>query len=193
MKMSDIRKFFYAAITIFPIGVFAIKLVSAEFNFRAKLPIILCVAAICMCAAEDLISRTIPDFFNAAIFLSGISFTLFTKGIRTAAFATLKAGIFFIILIIIFHISKGGIGGGDIKLVAASSAFIGPMNAVWITAFAAMLASPLGVFLIIKNRCRAKDNKKTEQPLTLPFGPFYAICFLSELCSFFNNAVITLQ
>ncbi|MBE7064662.1 MAG: prepilin peptidase [Ruminococcaceae bacterium] len=178
MKTSDNRKFFYIAVTLFPFTVFTIKLVSTNLLLGAKLSIAFCVAAICMCAAEDLISRTIPDFSSAVIFISGIAFTFFTKGIRNTPFAILKTGVFFIILIIVFHIAKGGIGGGDVKLVAASSAFIGPMNAVWITAFAAMLASPLGVILIITKR---RQNKKTEQPLTLPFGPFYAICFLVEL------------
>ena len=41
----------------------------------------------------------------------------------------------------------GGIGGGDVKLMAALGAWLGPMPAVWLGLFAALAGGPLALLL----------------------------------------------
>lgn len=187
MIKLNVRIFFYVAVLVYPtISTLNEIIYRNKLSFGAKLSAIIFVASICLCAAEDLISKTIPDFFNAVIFLSGISFSLFTDNLQGTIMTIFKSIILFVCLAAIFYLSKGGIGGGDIKMAAAASVLIGPMSAVMNICYAALLAAPLCLAVIIFSRTLKTDNgeadnKKARRQMTLPFGPFYAFCILIEL------------
>ena len=82
----------------------------------------------------------------------------------------LGGGLFFLVA----FLSKGGMGGGDIKLIAMIGAFTG-WKAVLLTIFISALAgSAIGIILMLffgKNR-----------KFPVPFGPFLAV---GALCSLF--------
>jgi leader peptidase (prepilin peptidase) / N-methyltransferase len=61
-------------------------------------------------------------------------------------------------------ISRGGMGGGDIKLIAMIGAFLGWQGALFTIFFAASLGSLVGVILILLGKKGRKDK--------VPFGPF---------------------
>lgn len=69
------------------------------------------------------------------------------------------------IMFLLAYFSKGGMGGGDIKLLAVIGIFIGPLGAL-ITLF---LAAFLGLFYAIFSGVALKKGTK------IPFGPFLAI------------------
>jgi leader peptidase (prepilin peptidase)/N-methyltransferase len=69
------------------------------------------------------------------------------------------------IMFLLAYFSKGGMGGGDIKLLAVIGVFIGPLGAL-ITLF---LAAFLGLFYAIFSGAALKKGTK------IPFGPFLAI------------------
>lgn len=190
MIKLNVRICFYIAVVLYPAMYFSMQILSSEkFMLGAKFSAIIFVIAVLLCAAEDFISKTIPDFFNAIIFISGISFSFHTGGLQNMLFTIIKSFILLFFLIVIFHFAKGGFGGGDIKMAAAVSALIGPMSAVLNICYAAMLASPLCLAVIIFTHKPKTDNgegnKTARWQLTLPFGPFYALCILIQLNDLF--------
>lgn len=88
----------------------------------------------------------------------------------------LGGGIFYIIAIL----SRGGMGGGDIKMMAMVGAFMG-WKAVFLTTFIGSLAGSMaGIFLMV---FKGKGRKAK-----IPFGPFLA--FGSIITLFFGGEIL---
>ena len=69
--------------------------------------------------------------------------------------------------------TKGGIGGGDIKLVALIGLFYGPHGML----LALLIGTPVAIFYGLIKRRRCKDKK-----LHIAFVPFITIgCFLTSI------------
>ena len=82
----------------------------------------------------------------------------------------LGGGLFYLVA----AISRGGMGGGDIKLTAMMGAFLG-MRDLFVAVFIGLLAgSAVGIALMITGRKTRKD--------AIPFGPFLA---LGGVCAVF--------
>lgn len=123
------------------------------------------LAALVAIAAIDLEHQIIPD----RITLPGIAVGLLTSLVNplltwrdSLLGIALGAGFVFVVIVA----SRGGMGGGDLKLCAMIGAFLG-----WkLTLLAIMLAVVLGgivaVTLLIAGRKRRRD--------AIPFGPFLA-------------------
>lgn len=195
-EVSVLRKFLYIVVPLYPIIFFLAKIFNAGYSLESQFLIIVYMYTIGVCAAEDILTRTIPDFYNAVIFISGLVFSLYNNGFYGTVKVFLRTSVLFAVLIILLFVSKDGIGGGDIKMVAAASSFIGTINALVAFCAASLFAVPLCLFLIISNsvhrfpnknfrQSSPKKTKKTKQPLSLPFGPFYAFCLLIQLNDFF--------
>jgi leader peptidase (prepilin peptidase)/N-methyltransferase len=90
--------------------------------------------------------------------------------------ALLGGGIFYLVAVV----SKGGMGGGDIKLIAMFGAFLGWQKCL-LTIFAGvLLGSVVGIVLILLKRKGRKDP--------IPFGPFLCIGALVSL--FYGQTII---
>jgi len=82
----------------------------------------------------------------------------------------LGGGLFYLVAVV----SRGGMGGGDIKLTAMMGAFLG-MRDLGVAVFIGLLAgSAVGIALMIAGRKTRKD--------AIPFGPFLA---LGGICAVF--------
>lgn len=104
--------------------------------------------------------------------------TIAITGIMNAVYGLLLGGGLYYLIAVL---SRGGMGGGDIKLMAMVGSFMG-WKAVLLTTFAGSLAGSLfGIFLMA---FRGK-GRKTK----IPFGPFLAAGSLITL--FFGNAILT--
>ena len=75
---------------------------------------------------------------------------------------------------------RQGVGGGDIKLMAAIGAFLGWRYAILILAWSFVLGAVVGVALLIARKKGRKDK--------VPFGPF--ICLATIVSLFFGEALI---
>ncbi len=120
----------------------------------------------------DLAYRIIPDVITLPGILVGLAAsTLVTSvGLGNALLGALIGGGLFLLVAIV---SKGGMGGGDIKLIAMIGAFLGWQD-VFVTIFLAALSGAVsGLFLIIVKKKGRKD--------ALPFGPFLALGALFAL------------
>ena len=87
------------------------------------------------------------------------------------------------VMFLLAYFSKGGMGGGDIKLLAVIGIFIGPLGAL-ITLF---LAAFIGLFYAIFSGAAMKKGSK------IPFGPFLAIGGWLTYFYFSNQLFMLLQ
>lgn len=88
----------------------------------------------------------------------------------------LGGGLFYLIALV----SKGGMGGGDIKLMAMIGAFLGWKAVLMVTLIGSLTGSIVGIFLMI---FKGKDRKTK-----IPFGPFLALGSIITL--FFGSAIL---
>lgn len=152
---------------------------SAAFAKYAVLTCILVAAAFI-----DLDHRIIPDRLNLFGALAGLVFLLVTKDIsfKNAFFGLLAGGGF---LLLVAVVSRGAMGGGDIKLFAAAGLFLG-LEKTALAMFLTFLAGGFtGVLLIAAGLKSRKDY--------IPFGPFIsigvfiAIMWYNQLAMFYAN------
>jgi leader peptidase (prepilin peptidase)/N-methyltransferase len=115
----------------------------------------------------DLEHRIIPDRITLPGILLGLALSgsrAGLPGVGQAALAGLGAGAFFLAVAVL---SKGGMGGGDVKLAAMLGAFTDPAR-VLVGVFLGILAGGVvGLALLATGRKRRKD--------AIPFGPFLAV------------------
>ena len=87
-------------------------------------------------------------------------------------------GLFYLLAVL----SNGGMGGGDIKYIAAAGALVGWQKVLLIIFIGAFLGSFMGLLQIVV-------QKKSRKSL-IPFGPFLAAATLITL--FYGNLLIKL-
>ncbi len=113
-------------------------------------------------------SMILPDPFDRASLL----------GFKEAAIGLLSGGALFYLIALL---SKGGMGGGDIKMMAMVGAFLG-WKGMLLTTFAGSLAGSLiGIFLMVFKG----KGRKTK----IPFGPFLAMGAILSL--FYGHEIIS--
>jgi len=120
----------------------------------------------------DLAYRIIPDVITLPGIIAGLlASTLATSvGLGSALLGVVIGGGLFLLIAIV---SRGGMGGGDIKLTAMIGAFLG-WQGVFVTIFLAALSGAVsGLFLMMIKKKGRKD--------ALPFGPFLALGALLAL------------
>lgn len=88
----------------------------------------------CAACVTDIQSRRIPNWltFGAA----GAALVFHTVAPQGGGVMFAAAGWFLGGLIMFLPFALRGLGGGDVKLVAALGAWLGPMNAIWVALYA---------------------------------------------------------
>jgi prepilin peptidase CpaA len=105
----------------------------------------LCVAVVaCVC---DLRSRRIPNVLTLGAAAAGLVYHLATGGFSALGQSAL--GWFVGMLMFIVPFALRGLGGGDVKLVAALGAWIGPEAAIWLGLYAAIAGGVMGIAVSI--------------------------------------------
>jgi prepilin peptidase CpaA len=95
----------------------------------------LCALAIgCAACVTDIHSRRIPNWLTFGAAAAALVFHTVTRGGGGLVFAT--SGWFVGALIMFLPFALRGLGGGDVKLVAALGAWLGPSNALWVGLYA---------------------------------------------------------
>lgn len=120
----------------------------------------------------DLEHRIIPDSIVIALIIAGIFFNIVNTEITwlDSLIGFFAASIPLLIIAMIF---KGGMGGGDIKLMAAAGLFLG-WRLILLSLFIASIAgSIIGIGLMVFEKKKRKD--------AIPFGPFLATGIFTSL------------
>lgn len=124
------------------------------------------LATLVAVAAIDLRYQIIPDAITLPGILAGFVASLASQRvswIESAGGIMLGAGLFVAVIVL----SRGGMGGGDLKLGAMLGAFLG-WKALVVALFAAVVLGGLfAVALLLLGKVARKD--------AIPFGPFLAV------------------
>jgi len=116
------------------------------------------------CAFIDLDEGIIPDAITIPGVILGLAVSFFTLGFFPALWGALAfGGTLFLVAVI----SKGGMGGGDVKLAAVIGAFTGLPGAVITLLLSSFLGAVFGITLMVMGRAGRKTPVK--------FGPFLAV------------------
>lgn len=88
---------------------------------------IILLAFVCACCAADVRTRRIPNALTGSALLFGAGLNACLYGASGLASSLAGAGLMLVLLLAPFAL--GGIGGGDVKMMVAVGAFLGPLLA----------------------------------------------------------------
>ncbi|MFQ5673583.1 MAG: prepilin peptidase [Nitrospinales bacterium] len=127
----------------------------------------------------DLEHKIIPDIITLPGIIFGLAAGYYLVGWRDSLIGLAVGGGLFYLLAVL---SRGGMGGGDIKFIAGAGALLGWQKVLLIIFLGAFLGSCVGLPLILMK----KKSRKSQ----IPFGPFLAAGTLIAI--FFGNDLIRL-
>jgi leader peptidase (prepilin peptidase)/N-methyltransferase len=121
----------------------------------------------------DLSHQIVPDRITLPGMIVGAlaAATVLPAGLINALIGIfLGGGLFYLVAVL----SRGGMGGGDIKLIAMIGAFLGWRDVLLTIFIAALAGSVVGLYLMV---VKGKGRK-----YPVPFGPFLALGAVVSLC-----------
>lgn len=124
-----------------------------------------------MITVIDIKHYIIPDSLVILLLITGIIFQFAMDTGLSTLNRMIGLGLGFGVPFFLAIFSKGGIGGGDIKLCAVFGYWLGIPGIFYALFIGALLASLTGIILIILKKKKRKDP--------IPFGPFLVLGFLT--------------
>lgn len=121
------------------------------------------VPALVVITMIDLEHKIIPDKITLPGIVFGLAAGTYLNDFWTSTAGLLTGGGLFYA---IAALSRGGMGGGDIKFIAAAGALLGWKKILLVIFLASLLGSIVGLTLIALHR----KNRKSQ----IPFGPYLA-------------------
>jgi leader peptidase (prepilin peptidase)/N-methyltransferase len=131
-------------------------------------------SALLIVALIDLDHRIIPNIITLPGMAVGVGLSMGVLPLAPLAslFGLMIGGAIFYLIALV---SKGGMGGGDIKLIAMIGAFLGLQGGLFTIFASALLGSVVGLMLMLLGKRGRKDR--------VPFGPFLSFgAILFMLC-----------
>lgn len=95
----------------------------------------------------DLRTRRIPNALTLSAAVAGLVFHVATSGL--AGLPTAVGGWLLGLLLLLPYFALGGMGGGDVKLVAALGAWLGPQDTFWLTIYAGLAGGAIALVVIV--------------------------------------------
>ncbi len=95
----------------------------------------------------DVRTRRIPNVLTFGAALAGLSFHTLTGGMSGFLSSVAGAGVGFALFFPLFAL--GGMGAGDVKLMAALGAWLGPAGAAWTALYAAIAGGVMAVVVAL--------------------------------------------
>lgn len=127
-----------------------------------------------------MIAGTVFSFFNKELYLQIIFYFPPVLNQLVASYVGLLVGGG--ILYFIAWISRGGMGGGDIKLAAGLGTFLGWENTLIMLGLSFLFGGVMGTVLLLSGKKKRKDP--------IPFGPFIAAATIAVIL--FNDQILNL-
>jgi len=121
---------------------------------------------------EDLARRTISNWLPATALAGGIVYQTWSSGWLGLGQSLLGAVVGFLVFLIFYVL--GGMGGGDVKLMAGFGAVLGLSRVLWAAFWTALVggilaAAVLGVAAVIARMKPASESKPS--PVAIPYAP----------------------
>jgi len=100
-----------------------------------------------LAVAFDVRTRRIPNLLNFGAALAALSFAFIEAGLYGTM--TAAAAWFLGVALFLPFFALGGMGAGDVKLLAALAAWLGPMDAVYLAVFASLAGGVAAVSVVL--------------------------------------------
>ncbi len=120
---------------------------------------------------EDLARRRISNWTCGVALLSGVALHGVHEGLRGVSTAAAGAGVGFALFAIFYFL--GGMGGGDIKLMAGFGSLLGPgtiLYAAWITALAGGILAAASA-AVLAMRSSLAGGRAVARVEAIPYAP----------------------
>lgn len=122
---------------------------------------------------EDLARRTISNLWPIAALAGGIACQMAASGWRGLGTALLGAVAGFVVFLVFYLL--GGMGGGDVKLMAGFGALLGTGRLLQAALFTAVVGGILAmVALGIHTLRRKRSEEKGNAAISIPYAPAIA-------------------
>lgn len=170
----------YPLIEIFTGAIYLLIYLKFHLSYLSIIYALLC-SSLMIIAFIDIEHKIIPDVITIPGIIAGLISSMvfpYITLLNSAEGLLLGGGLFYIIAIL----SRGGMGGGDIKLIAMVGSFLGWKNILLTIFLGSLFGSIVGIILIILKKKGRKD--------TVPFGPFLSLGAIISI--FFGNKIISL-
>lgn len=105
------------------------------------------IAGLCSAAAIDLYARRVPNFLVLVLFLFGIFSQCWFGGINGFLYSIAGTGVALLLLFPLYCV--GGLGAGDVKLMAAAGAYMDGTTALLAVVLSINVATVIGFFILI--------------------------------------------
>lgn len=119
--------------------------------------------------AEDLKCRRVSNWTTGGALLSGLACHAFARGWTGLGSAALGAGAGFAVFLIFYLLN--GMGGGDVKLMAAFGALTGVGSVLEAALLAAAAGGILAACVLAWARLRRWMGAASRRPETIPYAP----------------------
>ena len=147
-------------------------------HFKPVLPLALMfVLTLCLILISliDYKTQVIPDGLVGVIAVSGALYNLLYAP-QGVVDMLLGGAVGFAVMLLIFFISRGGMGGGDVKLSAAVSLWLGVEGTLLFLLLAFIMGGIISLLLMV-NGVKSKGE-------AIPFGPF--LCFAAFVTALYQ-------
>lgn len=150
------------------------------FGWNTELFYIFVFTSLCLIiSVSDVYKQLIPNKVLLFFLFAYLICQLFIPQISWLQ-SILGGFIGFAVLFLIALVSKGGMGGGDIKLLGVMGLFLGPIPILLTIFLSSLIGTFFSIFLLI--------TKKASRKSKIPFGPFLACGGMISL--YFSETII---
>ena len=115
--------------------------------------------------ADDIARRRIANWIPAAALAGGIGWQIGQRGVFYGSLAALGGTAVGFAVFLIFYLA-GGMGGGDVKLMAGFGALLGWSGVLWAALWTAMLGGVLAVVAVAYRSARRAFAGRDEKAVT---------------------------
>ena len=138
-------------------------------HFKPVLPLALMfvlTSCLILISLIDYKTQIIPDRLVGVIAVSGVLYNLLYAP-QSVVDMLLGGAVGFVVMLVIFVISRGGMGGGDVKLSTAVGLWLGVEGTLLFLLLAFIMGGVISLLLLVSG-AKSKGD-------AIPFGPF--LCF----------------
>lgn len=125
----------------------------------------------------DIRSRTIPNWLSLVTLLSGVAVQIWFGGWRGLGSALVGSAAGFAVFLAFYLL--GGMGGGDVKLMAGFGALLGVsrllLAAFWTAIVGGVIAAVVLGLAWLRNRSRQESADSVVRKQSIPYAPAIAV------------------
>lgn len=151
----------------------------------------LLIVLITSSAYFDLVSKRIPNYLTITGIILGIIINIYSYGLQGFGFGLYGAFIGLLILLIPFIL--GGMGGGDVKLMAAIGALKGWRFVLLTTVYSGLVGGIIIIIVLIKQKKLLITLKRVLAIMLKPLMFVFTLTFENKKLKQFNNWLLDSQ